>query len=75
MENHTWFHNSKASNNLSVPDYLINESKLLPRLAAIYDMSEDDLDYTWSRGNYLIRSRTSRDKTFDKLEKVSNDHK
>ncbi len=55
---------------LKISDYLINESKLLPRLAVIYDMPEEELDYTWSRGNYYIRSRSSQDRTFNKLKKV-----
>lgn len=61
----------RDSNDLKIPDYLINESKLLPRLSAIYGVPEGQLDYTWSRGNFVVRSQRQWDPDRDGLTRVS----
>lgn len=45
-----------ASGSVRFPDHLINEPKLRPRLAAIYNVEEKALQCTWSRGQYRVKA-------------------
>jgi len=45
---------SSSPKTVQFSDYLINEPKLKPRLAAIYDVAEQKLHCTWTNGHYLV---------------------
>lgn len=45
-----------TSGDVKFSDYLINEPKLKPRLAAIFDVEEKTLQCTWIRGQYQVRA-------------------
>jgi len=49
-----------------ISDHLINESKLKPRLAAIYNVKEEKLQCIWTRGQYSVKA----DKNIFKLNAV-----
>ena len=40
---------------LEFSDYRINESKLRPRLAAMFCVNEGELKCTWTNGTYVVK--------------------
>lgn len=48
-----WSH--EGDDDLRISDYRINEPKLRPRLAAIFRVEEERLEYTWINGTYVVK--------------------
>jgi len=52
-----------------ISDHLINEAKLKPRLAVIYNVKEEKLQCIWTRGQYRVKA----DKDIFKLNAVGRE--
>ena len=59
---------SSSPQGSGIPDYLINEEKLKPRLAHIYGRRTKDVQTSWTMGNYYVLVDK---KTPEPLNKVS----
>lgn len=56
---------------LRIRDYMINENKLLPRLSDIFEIPEEELNYCWCRGNFVVHNSRGLNLDEGKLGTVS----